>query len=193
MLKPTELKVALPADFSGKSSDASQWIKAMKAYFVLNATLYTSDNNKVMTTLNKMSEGQGASFAEMWYDKMVDTSIPNNQKTFKKFAENFETTFYPFDTRATARMDLSKLIQKTICHPNGTTDNGFQQYITNFQNLASKAGITDDITLINQFSLGVDQQIATMILSMSTIPTTINKWIKKAKTFHAQKMCIQAL
>ena len=193
MLKPAELKAALPSDFSGKSSDASWWIKAMKAYFVLNSTLYASDNDKVMTTLNKMSEGRGASFAEMWYDRMADTSLPNNQKTFDKFTENFETTFYPFDTKATARLDLSKLIQKTTRHPDGTTNDGFQQYITDFQNLASKAGITDNVTLIDQFSLGVDQRIATMILSMSIIPTTINKWIEKAKTFHAQKMHIQAL
>ena len=32
-----------------------------------------------------------------------------------------------------------------------------------------------------------------MILSMSTIPTTLHEWIKKAKTFHAQKMCIAAI
>ena len=32
-----------------------------------------------------------------------------------------------------------------------------------------------------------------MILSMSTIPTTLNKWVEKAKTFHTQKMCITAI
>ena len=32
-----------------------------------------------------------------------------------------------------------------------------------------------------------------MILSMSAIPTTLNEWIKKAKTFHVQKMCIAAI
>ena len=57
MSSKTELKAALPADFSGKSSDASQWIKAMKAYFALNSTLYSSNEDKVTTTLNKMSEG----------------------------------------------------------------------------------------------------------------------------------------
>ena len=128
----------------------------MKAYFVLNSALYTSDNNKIMTTLNKMSEGCGASFAEMWYDKMANTTTPNDQKTFKKFSDNFETTFYPFDTKAIIYLDLSKLIQKTTCLPDRTTDDGFQKYITNFQNLTSKAVITDDITLINQFSLEVD-------------------------------------
>ena len=67
-------------------------------------------------------------------------------------------------------------------------DDGFHKYITDFQNLASKARITDDVTLIDQFSLGLDQQLATMILSMSTIPTTVAKWIEQAKVFHAQKM-----
>ena len=72
-------------------------------------------------------------------------------------------------------------------------DNGFQKYITDFQNLTSKAGIPDNVTLIDQFSLGLDQQLATMILSMSSIPTTIAKWIEQAKVFHAQKMWIFAL
>ena len=72
-------------------------------------------------------------------------------------------------------------------------DDGFQKYITNFQNLASKAGISNNVTLINQFSLGLDQQLATMILSMSSIPTTVAKWIEQAKVFHTQKMCILTL
>ena len=140
-----------------------------------------------------MSEGQGANFAEMWYDKLVDPNIPNTEKTFKKFTQNFESTFYPFDTKATARLDLSKLIQRSTKRPDGTFDDGFQQYITDFQNLSCKAGITDNITLIDQFSLGLDQRITTMILSMSFIPTTNKDWIDRAKTFHAQKMRILAL
>ena len=129
----------------------------------------------------------------MWYDKLTDPNIPNAEKTFETFTQNFKSTFYPFDTKATARLDLSKLIQKSIKHPNGTFDNSFQQHITDFQNLSCKAGITDDITLIDQFSLGLDQKITTMILSMSPIPVTIKDWIDRAKTFHTQKMRIQAL
>ena len=165
----------------------------MKAYFSLNSTLYSPDEGKVTTTLNKMSEGQGANFAEMWYDKLADPNIPNTKKTFEKFTQNFESTFYPFDTKATAHLDLSKLIQKSIKRSDGTFDNGFQQYITDFQNLSCKAGVTNNITLINQFSLGLDQNITTMILSMSPIPVTIKDWIDRAKTFHAQKIRIQAL
>ena len=65
--------------------------------------------------------------------------------------------------------------------------------ITDFQNLASKAGISNDVTLIDQFSLRLDQQLATMILSMSSIPITVAKWIEQAKVFHTQKMRILAL
>ena len=63
--KTIELKPALPADFFGEPSDAVRWIKAMKAYFSINSMIYTSDTDKVMTTLNKMSKGQGVSFSEM--------------------------------------------------------------------------------------------------------------------------------
>ena len=129
----------------------------MKAYFALNSMLYTSDNNKIMIMLNKMNEGCGAFFAEMWYDKMADTTTSNDQKTFKKFSDNFQTTFYPFDIKATTCLDLSKLVQKTTCLPDGTINDRFQKYITDFQNLTSKAVITDDIILIDQFSLEVDQ------------------------------------
>ena len=191
--KATELKAALPADFSGEPSDAVRWIKAMKAYFSINSTIYTSDTDKVMTTLNKMSKGRGVSFSEMWYDRMADTSIANTEKTFDNFASNFESTFFPYDTKATARFELTKLAQKSFKRPDGVMDDGFQKYITDFQNLASKAGISDDVTLIDQFSLGLDQQLTTMILSMSSIPTTIAKWIEQAKVFHAQKMRILAL
>ena len=75
----------------------------------------------------------------------------------------------------------------------GITDDGFQKYITDFQNLSARAGITNEVTLIDQFLLGLDQQLATMILSMATIPTTVAAWIEQAKTFHAQKMHILAL
>ena len=63
-LHTAELKAALPSDFSEKEDDATRWIKVMKAYFTLNTTLYSSDTAKIMTTLNKISGGRGAPYAE---------------------------------------------------------------------------------------------------------------------------------
>ena len=182
----TELKAALPSDFSGKNDNATCWIKAMKAYFTLNSTLYSSDAARIMTTLNKMSGGRGAPYAETWYDRMANNTVPNAEKTFDKFVEDSESTFYPFDTKITAHNQLHALRQQSFKEKNSSTNNGFQQYITDFQNLSMKAGTKDEFNLISQFSLGLDQKLSEMILSMSSVPTTIKGWVDQSKIFHTQ-------
>ena len=165
----------------------------MKAYFTLNSTLYSSDATKIMTTLNKMSGGRGAPYAETWYDKMADTSIANSKKTFNKFTLDFKSMFYPFDTQVTAHNKLLVLRQTSFKEKNGETNDRFQQYITDFQNLSMKSRMKEELSLISQFSLGLDQKITSMILSMSPIPTSVKGWMDQAKIFHTQKMCILSL
>ena len=123
-----------------------------------------------MTTLNKMSSGRGAPYAETWYDRMADTSIANSEKTFDKFTQDFKMTFYLFDTKVTAHNKLLSLRQMPFKEKNGSTNDSFQQYITDFQNLSMKARVKEEFSLISQFSLGLDQKITDMILSMSTVP-----------------------
>ena len=190
---PSKLKAALPANFSGKNDDATQWIKAMKAYFTLNSTLYSSNAAKIMTTLNKMSSGRGAPYAKTWDNRMADTSIANSEKTFDKFTLDFKSTFYPFYTQVTTHNKLLTLRQTSFKEKNRATNDGFQQYITNFQNLTMKSGMKEELSLISQFSLGLDQKITSMILSMSPIPTMVKGWINQAKIFHTQKMRILSL
>ena len=78
----------------------------MKTYFTLNLNLYSSDTSKIMTTLNKMSNGSGAPYAETWDDKLTDISIANSKKMFDKFVQNVESTFYPFNSKATVHTVL---------------------------------------------------------------------------------------
>ena len=144
---PSELKAALPANFSGKNDDATWWIKAMKAYFILNSTLYSSDTAKIMTTLNKMSSGRGAPYVKTWYDRMADTSIANSEKTFNKFTLDFESMFYPFDTQVTAHNKLLTLRQTSFKEKNGETNHRFQQYITDFQDLSMKSRMKEELSL----------------------------------------------
>ena len=103
------------------------------------------------------------------------------------------TMFYPFNTQVTAHNKLLALRQMSFKEKNGETNDGFQQYITNFQNLSMKSGMKEELSLISQFSLGLDQKITSMILSMSPLPTTVKGWINQAKVFHTQKMHILSL
>ena len=57
MSRPTKFKAGLPEDFLGKNDDATRWLLAMKAYFVINDKVYTEDATTVLIFLNKLSKG----------------------------------------------------------------------------------------------------------------------------------------
>ena len=90
MSRPTKFKAGLPEDFSGKNDDATRWLLAMKAYFVINDKVYTKDATTVLIFLNKLSKGRGATFAKGWYMKLANPGIPDSEKTFKKLCKAFE-------------------------------------------------------------------------------------------------------
>ena len=58
----SEIKTALPALFSGKTSEASRWLKAMDAYFLINPGVYSSDELKLALILSKMGMGKASPF-----------------------------------------------------------------------------------------------------------------------------------
>ena len=93
MSKSNEIKAGLPEDFSRKNEDATRWLLAMKAYFWMNDEIYKDEKNVVLVFLNKMSKGRGGTFTKGWYLKMINTVIPDEEKTFKKLCDAFEETF----------------------------------------------------------------------------------------------------
>ena len=56
-----------------------------------------------------------------------------------------------------------------------------------------KVQFEDKLTAVTQFSMGLDRQISTMILSMQDPPNYLVGWITKAKTFHNQKLRIDEI
>ena len=61
-----DLTAGLPGNFSGKEEDATRWILAMMAYFILNRDIY-DEEVQTLVTLNKMSTGRGVIFTKGWY------------------------------------------------------------------------------------------------------------------------------
>ena len=165
----------------------------MDAYFLINPTIYSSDELKLALILSKMGMGKGIAFSEKWYNKLKNTMLKPKDKTLVKFIEDYNKNFNPLDAKVQARHDLSKLIQKPSKDKDRTPDDRFQDFINEFENLATKAQFEDKLTAITQFSTGLDRQISTMILSMQNPPDTLEEWIMKAKTFHNQKLRIDEL
>ena len=70
-----------------------RWLLAMKACFGMNNKIYKDDKTIMLVFLNKLSKGRGGTFAEGWYMKLVDPTIPKSKKTIKKLCKAFEETF----------------------------------------------------------------------------------------------------
>ena len=166
--------------------EASRWLKAMDAYFLIDPSVYHSDELKLALILSKMGTGKGIAFSEKWYDKLQNSKLRPEDKTLAGFMADYNKNFNPLDAKVRARRDLSKLVQKAGKDEDGTPNDGFQDFINDFKNLATKAQFEDKLTAVTQFSTGLDRQISTMILSMQNPPDTLEEWIAKAKTFHNQ-------
>ena len=165
----------------------------MKAYFSINPGIYSSDEIKITLILSKMGTRKGVSFSEKWYDKMASTTVKAEEKTFDKFVADYDQNFNPFDTKVKVCHNISRLLQKPGKDEDGTSNDGFQEYINEFENLATKAQFEDKLTAVTHFLTGLDKQISTMILSMASPPDTLEEWIEKAKLFHSHKLCINEL
>ena len=84
-----------------------------------------------------MGHGKGVSFSEKWYDKMANAAVKSEEKTFEKFVMDYDQNFNPFDTKVKAHHDISRLFQKLGKDEDRTLNDGFQEYINEFENLAT--------------------------------------------------------
>ena len=109
MSRPTKFKAGLPEDFSGKNDNATRWLLAMKAYFVINEKVYTEDPTTVLIFLSKLSKGRGATFTKGWYMKLANPAIPDSKKTFKKVCKAFEEAFILKDLKDRAHQTVYSL------------------------------------------------------------------------------------
>ena len=162
----------------------------MNAYFSINPTVYKNNKIKIALIFSKMGTEKEVTFSKTWYNKMANTTIKPEETTLVKFMDDYNKNFCPFNIKERAHRDISRLYQKPGKDKDGTPNNGFQDYISEFQNLVTKAKFKDKLTACTLFSAGLDQQISTMILSMATLPDTLEEWLDKAKVFHGHKLRI---
>ena len=71
----------------------------MDAYFLINPTIYSSDELKLTLILSKMGMGKGIAFSEKWYNKLKNTALKPADKTLKKFIEDYNENFNPLDAK----------------------------------------------------------------------------------------------
>ena len=156
MSTPAEIKAGLPEDFCGRNEDATCWLLAMKAYFRMNDHIYKDDKTVILVFLNKMSKGRGGTFTKGWYIRLVNTAIPDLEKTFKKLCNTFEETFILKDIK-------DRVHQKVYSLSMDQFNSNFDQYVTAFRLAQVCSRIDLDSILADTLQSGVTNQLAIMM------------------------------
>lgn len=176
-LSPKELRINTPSTFDGTSSKAQRWLDSVWMYIYFNRELYDTDEKQVIFALSFITENS----ARVWSSTYIQTSLghnPVNFGTFLTFTTEFKALFIHEDTKSNA---ITWLTTTKV-----TEELPLNKYISLFQNKVATSKITDQGVLINYFAVGINPSLMCWIMSMDTVPTTIEEWYNKAIHFKTQ-------
>jgi hypothetical protein len=164
--KEVELHAGAPVAFDGNIRKASHWLHSIKAYFTINAAVYSTDEKKVVTTLAYMIEGTAASWSDTFYQ--VCEGRMARYGTWADFEKEFWEMFIPADASIVALNKIQKLkqLQKSLT-----------SYIAEFRSLVAVANVKESHVLIHMFNLGLNNDLLRAIHLMGEIPTNFDKYI----------------
>ena len=186
--KPTELRIGSPKAFDGSYEKAIPWLNSVVFYLTVNDEVYNTDAKKIAFALPYMTEGPALTWATTFrHNALVGTTIAMG--TFAVFIANFKTAFEHHDVKSNAIAWLStkRMIKKP--RKDGRRDEyspPLTEYTSLFQNHVAMSSISDENVLIGYYSAGIPPALMRRIMSMDTIPTTIDSWYKKAIHFQTQ-------
>lgn len=174
---PKELRINTPSKFDGSPSEAQRWLDSVRIYLYLNREIYDSDEKQVIFALSFMTENS----AKVWSSTFIQTALGRNPVSFgttENFNAEFKTSFIHEDTKSNAITWLTATkVSKEL---------PLNEYISSFQNKVAISEITDQGVLINYFAVGINPSLMRRIMSMDTVPTTIEGWYTKAIHFKNQ-------
>jgi hypothetical protein len=93
--KEVELRTGAPVAFDGNIRKASCWLHSVKAYFTVNAMVYSTDEKKVVTALAYMTEGTASSWSDTFYQLCEGRTAKYG--TWADFEKEFQEMFIPAD------------------------------------------------------------------------------------------------
>ena len=181
--KLTELRIGAPEAFDGSYDKSTQWLNAVCFYLLVNDKVYDTNNKMIAFALSYMTKGSALTWATTFRQNTI-TGTTIAMGTFSDFVTKFETAFKHHDVTGTAITWLST--KRMTKGKNNTYSPTLIEYISHFKNYSALASITNQNVLIGYFSAGIPSPLMHWVMSMDTVPSTINNWYKKAISFQTQ-------
>jgi hypothetical protein len=129
-----------------------------------------------------MSKGSALTWATT-YRQTAISGTTVTLGTYTDFLTKFNSAFKHHDTVGNA---INWLSNTRMNKPDGSIVILLEKYIALFKNNIALAEITNPNVLVGYFAAGLHPKLMEHMMSMETLPTTINKWYEKATTFQTQ-------
>ena len=172
---PTDIKIKMPSDFSGKRSEAKEWLQKCSLYFAFNPATFSTDTHKVVFALMLMKGGTAGPWASDFITQAADQG--DNFGKWEDFKKQINLSFSDVDEKASARVALRSLAQgkRTV-----------DEYITEFRNVINRCKITDFDVIADFFYGGLNRPLREKIFTLESMPTTIDGLYSKAAQLENQ-------
>ena len=131
-----------------------------------------------------MTKGSALTWAATFQEHFVDMAGTVTLGTYVNFITKFNEDFKQRDVTGAAITWLTT--KQMVLKKDQTYSPPLNQYISEFQNHVAQANIKDPNVLIGYFSARIPPSLMQRIMSMGTVPTTIQEWYSKAIYFQTQ-------
>jgi zinc knuckle protein len=166
---------ARPSEFDGDRQQARAFLHACDIYMAVARHEFPNDGVKIGWVLSYMKTGRALRFAEKAL-RYFATSGEFQWMTYSAFVTDFRALFFPIaddiDSRLKLESDAYYQGRKSV-----------DDYIDGFQDLVSRARLSDGRASVLKFRLGLDPVIADTIAESSNPPDDddISAWIDQAR------------
>ena len=180
--KRFEVHLGRPKVFNGTPFKAKKWAETVKAYLMINNSVYNTESQKIAFTLSFLTEGSATAWASTCYQKAFDKEAEGETECFgtiAEFWEDFKEAFKVSDSK-------NKAIA-WLCTAQVSKNLTLNEYISQFKNNVALSGITNNDALIGYFSAGIYPHLTHHIYGTDTPPEDIKGWYTKAMFFIMQR------
>lgn len=176
----TRKKIPTPEAFSGKREDWKSFSNHLSLYFTASGTDYSTDSDKIVFAVSRLGDTSAFRYMETYLEEFsLPTDDPDRSSmttNYRHFSNTMRKTFGIQNADVVAGAQLRSLRQRGSA----------MDYTTKFREIASDLAF-NDAALIDQYRLGLKDEVLDTIDDQDRIPTTFEDYAALAITIDNRK------
>ena len=171
-----DLDLGKPFTFTGKAHDLEKFLQDCALHFTVKRSVYDTDERKAGFMLSHMA-GDAARWKEQYMQSQENLELVDPTIGIDGFTAALRASFSEPYRKDNALQQLQHIKQGK---------NSIDSHNVQFKLLVERAGMTtpaNNDVLTNMYSTSLNPNIRGRILTMDTVPTSLDDWYKRAAHF----------